>query len=260
MTTMLASTMKRSAVVLIALIWSQAAVAQAPSRMTNQDVIRLVKAGLSENIIVAKIRESRADAQFDTSVDALIALKQAGVSEAIVRAMLAEEAAGTTGATSAPGQATPGSDEPFSEAGVFLQQDGRFLRLEPIAVSPKAGFAKLILVLPGPSARLTAREAKPTFVFSFANAVGALAMSGPGEFVLIKVNQKKDSREIKLPPKQALAMKGVAFGFEEIGARRYRVTPSQPLVPGEYAFVHTELGRCFDFRVAAGPVRTGSSR
>jgi hypothetical protein len=43
----------------------------APAPMTNQDVIKLVKAKISEDLIIAKIRQSKT--KFDVSVDGLVA-------------------------------------------------------------------------------------------------------------------------------------------------------------------------------------------
>ena len=43
--------------------------------MTNETVIQMVKAGFSENVILAKMRSSQT--KFDTRTEALIALKQA---------------------------------------------------------------------------------------------------------------------------------------------------------------------------------------
>ena len=45
----------------------------------------MVKAGLEDSVIIAKIKSSKC--QFDTAPDTLIALKQGGVSSAVMRAM-----------------------------------------------------------------------------------------------------------------------------------------------------------------------------
>jgi hypothetical protein len=52
----------------------------------NQDVIKMVKAGLDDALIIAKIGSSKC--QFDTSTDALIQLKQNGVSAAVLKAII----------------------------------------------------------------------------------------------------------------------------------------------------------------------------
>lgn len=54
--------------------------------LTNADVVKLVKASIDEETILAKI--STSDAAFDTSADALIALKAEGVSDRLMRAMV----------------------------------------------------------------------------------------------------------------------------------------------------------------------------
>ncbi|HXO20951.1 MAG TPA: hypothetical protein VOA87_13635 [Thermoanaerobaculia bacterium] len=55
--------------------------------LTNQDVIRMVAAGLGEAVVVAKVREAP-QVQFLLAVDDLLALRKAGVSEPVVQAML----------------------------------------------------------------------------------------------------------------------------------------------------------------------------
>lgn len=54
--------------------------------LTNADVIRLVQAGLADATIIEKITTARC--AFDLDTDGLINLKQAGVSDAIITAML----------------------------------------------------------------------------------------------------------------------------------------------------------------------------
>ena len=106
-------------------------------------------------------------------------------------------------------------------------------------------------LLPGSSAKVELAGPKPRFVFSFANAVGALAMSGPGELVLLKLAPTGDGREAKVKWGGASG-RGLRFGYEETGAREYDVIPDDPLAPGEYAFYHEATGRFFDFKVVTG--------
>jgi hypothetical protein len=54
--------------------------------LQNEDIIKMVKAGLDEAIILAKIGGSKC--QFDTSTDALIQLKGSGVGTAVIKAMV----------------------------------------------------------------------------------------------------------------------------------------------------------------------------
>jgi len=58
----------------------------AAGAMNNEDVVKLVKAGISENLIISTIETSETD--FDTSADALIKMKEARVPEAIIQRMI----------------------------------------------------------------------------------------------------------------------------------------------------------------------------
>ena len=60
--------------------------AVAGSLLQNQDVVKMVKAGLDDALILAKIGSSKC--QFDTSTDALIQLKQSGVSAVVIKAIM----------------------------------------------------------------------------------------------------------------------------------------------------------------------------
>lgn len=54
--------------------------------MTNKDVVSLLEAGMSEDVVLQAIRTS--DTKFDTSANALIQLKRKGATPAILKAMM----------------------------------------------------------------------------------------------------------------------------------------------------------------------------
>ena len=62
------------------------ATAQSADPLTNEIIVKMVKDGLSPDIIVAKINAS--STRFETSGEAMGALKQAGVSDAVILAMV----------------------------------------------------------------------------------------------------------------------------------------------------------------------------
>jgi outer membrane lipoprotein SlyB len=72
-----------------------AVLAAAPPRaadaaaLTNEDVVRMVKGGLSEATVLQAI--DGAEPAFDTSVDGLVKLKESGVSEAVIQRILARQ-------------------------------------------------------------------------------------------------------------------------------------------------------------------------
>jgi hypothetical protein len=89
----------------------------AQQQLNNDSVIKLVKAGLSDDLIVTTINAS--PGTYDASADGLIALKKAGVSDRVVAAVVAKAAAPAPAAPSpvtAPGQSASEPTQP-AEAG-----------------------------------------------------------------------------------------------------------------------------------------------
>jgi hypothetical protein len=61
-------------------------ISQATAALTNKDIVTMVSAGLSQEIIIAKIKSSAC--RFDTSPDKLAELKNAGVQDAVILAIV----------------------------------------------------------------------------------------------------------------------------------------------------------------------------
>ena len=81
----------RCSIALLCLLLASSAWGQEMAkRLANQDIITMVGLGLSDDVIIAKIRSvSGADGlKFDTSVDGLKALKAAKVSDAVIKVMI----------------------------------------------------------------------------------------------------------------------------------------------------------------------------
>lgn len=72
---------------------AQAAPAPPPApagpTLSNDDIIKLAKAKLPDSIIIKKIKNSAC--AFDTGTDGLVKLKQAGVSDAVIQAMVEKQ-------------------------------------------------------------------------------------------------------------------------------------------------------------------------
>jgi len=73
---------------LAALMVASSVLALAQQSLTNDSIIKLVKAGLSEDLIISTINAQ--PGAYDTSPDGLIALKAAGVSDKVVSAVVAK--------------------------------------------------------------------------------------------------------------------------------------------------------------------------
>jgi len=96
--------------------------------LTNSDVVKMVKVKLADGIIISKIKTSACN--FDTSVNALVKLKEAGVSDPVIQAMHdAQEAARAAANEPVPGSS---SEPQQGEAPADLSEQPR-LRYVPSA-------------------------------------------------------------------------------------------------------------------------------
>jgi tetratricopeptide (TPR) repeat protein len=76
-----------------------------PASLTNDEIVKLVQAKLGDGIIISTIKS--ATSSFDTSINGMVKLKEAGVSDSVIQAMRdAQEAAK---------DATPATQEPLPE-------------------------------------------------------------------------------------------------------------------------------------------------
>lgn len=82
------------------LVTSTVAAQKAKNAMTNADVVQMVGAGLSEQVIITSIRQAPAK-DFDLTPTGLIALKKAGVSDTVLSVM--QEVSTTGGSASSAG-------------------------------------------------------------------------------------------------------------------------------------------------------------
>jgi hypothetical protein len=81
--------------------------------LTNENVVTLAKAGFDELFILQLIHTSRTN--FDTSVSGLVVLKQAGVSEDLIRLMAIPQAS----PPAAPAGAAPPVKTPAKKCSLF---------------------------------------------------------------------------------------------------------------------------------------------
>jgi hypothetical protein len=224
-------------------------------RFTNEDVIGMTKLGLTDDVIIAKIRAMSAagDAiSFDTGVDGLKALKADGVSDAVIKAMINPAAAGPTvvaAASSTPMTLDPNLPPP--EIGIYWKDRANFVLIHGQALSnAKAGGKAGSLftngmrnqhwdaTIDGPTSKNVVRERHPSFYFYVPEGADA------ADYVLIKLNKKGNRREFQVGSFGGITGgksgvkndKKVEFKAEHVGIRTYKVALNEELKPGEYAF------------------------
>jgi hypothetical protein len=241
--------------------------------LTNEKVITMVKAGLFSGIIVNKIRSSKTN--FNTSTDELVRLQQSRVPAEIINAMVeATTTASTITSRTGAGDASKGDpNDPASahEAGIYLfeSKDRQRLvtQLEPsISTQSKSGgFFKSAMtygiakikskaVIANNSARLQLNSVRPVFYFYFEVKNAGLSNSGnaysgsstsPNEFVLVKMDQKKNARELIVGQANLFGAESGTldkysrpFDYEKLAPGVYKVTPRSDLDDGEYGFFY----------------------
>ncbi len=224
-------------------------------RFTNEDVISMAKLGLTDDVIIAKIRAMSAagDAlSFDTGVEGLKNLKANGVPDSVIKAMINPSAAGpTVVAASSTTPMTVDPNLPPPEVGVYWKDRANFVLLQGQALTnTKAGGKAGSLftngmrnqhwdaTIEGQTSRNVVRERHPSFYFYVPDG------SDAGDYVLIKLNKKSDHREFQVGSFGGITGgksgvkkdKELGFKADHVGIRMYKVTLESDLKPGEYAF------------------------
>ncbi len=262
--------MKRVAVVL-ALALATAAVPAQAETLDNAAVVSLVKVGLGDEAVIAKIKAS--SNRFDVSTDALIALKNAGASSAVIAAMIEASNGASVSANAAFSADSPDPRVPHPSGIYLLANWLAEPRMQVIDATTSnqtktGGFLGYALtgglasmsfktVVPGAQARIASTAARPTFYFYFDQANRSLsnggasvwmagAVTSPNEFSLIRFKVKEDRREAKVGKFNIGGAKAgvmdedrIAFTYSQVLPGVYEVKPDLDLAPGEYGFIYS---------------------
>ena len=92
----------------VALVWASLLAAQTQKALTNSDIVTMTKEGFAPGLIVKAIKSSSTD--FDVSAHALVELKNAGVDQSVMEAMLSAQASKPSAAAEASHGAVSVSD------------------------------------------------------------------------------------------------------------------------------------------------------
>ena len=256
-------------------------VSAADEKLTNASVVEMHKLGLGDGVVIDKIKSSACS--FDLGVDALKQLKESGVSDAVIQAMIAAGSSTRPAMAANVGSAAGDPDDPQAahETGIWLSQEidgkNKMTMLVPNTfdqVSTGSGWgvgfggtAKMRSVLQGPHAELQIASSKPVFYFYFDKSGSSLSSAtkvatDPSDFVLVKMETHKQQRRLEIGKinlggsKQGLSEKTMRpMQSERVADGIYKVSPAEDLSDGEYAFVYkanTSVGKVFDFGIDGG--------
>jgi len=237
--------------------------AQKEGMLSNQDVISMISAGLSPNIIKAAITKSRTN--FDLSPAGLVQLKKSGMPDDILLSMLSKNPIALT---------VPVKDSLLSlPPGIYYRSAEQYKILEPgmlasaastgVGGTLKKAFGAVISFntkagMTGNHSPFIIEETKPEFLF-----ILDYPARSPEEFFLVKFSASSTSRQISFQKPASAAGTIIVNDSLKISCTdkklqngMYEVSPSHPLAPGEYCFIYNAASlyqgsrfKAFDFTI-----------
>lgn len=223
--------------------------------LTNQSITDMLELGFSNDVIVTKINTSKNN--FDTSIQALKELKEKGVSNDIIVAMMQKN------------NDTEKQIKKTRRSGIYFKIGDELNKIYPTAFSGTKtntlgtaltygiADAKIKSTMNNKHSNNVINTNIPIFYFYFDDkektGFGAgmsnwwfTVASSPHEFLLSKLISKKNRRELETGKINIYAGNSVGvnednvigFEIEELNELEFKVTPSAPLMPGEYCFFY----------------------
>jgi len=215
----------------------------AQQTLNNEGVIKMMKAGLSEDVIVAAVTSS--PGTYDKSADALVALKNAGVGDKIVTAIVSKSSAPAATAVTAGSTLPKGIDE----VGVYFKdKSGNWVALMPEVVNFKSGGAMKKFMTNGIvkgdiNGHIEGKSAKTQVTLPVVFAVYVSEGIAITEYQIVRLRQQSNSREFRSVTGGVIHESGgakrdlIQFQPEKIAPRLYQLALDQSTGKGEYGII-----------------------
>jgi hypothetical protein len=231
--------------------------ARSTAPLTNQDIVLMTRSKFDDATIVKTIQTFNTN--FDLSVAALMKMKEAGVSEPVMQAMLAKANDGSKALPPEPSSSTVTAVSPVSpnlleEVGVFVRKQGKLVAMEPEIVNWRTGGVLKSMATVGldkghvngsiAGSHSDLKLSSSSFMgydvleFYFHCAEGGSA----AEYQLLHLWGKGDRREFRAVTGGVLHASGgaqdnvVHFEYEKVANRIYKIKVPR-LSFGEYGFL-----------------------
>ncbi len=236
--------------------------------LTLEEVVKLSQTGVSEDLIVAKIKKN--GKAFDLSAEELIDLRKVGVSDNVIKLLLdpsqpysppTPPAAKSSASTKQYPRDLYASRVP-GEPGLYLFPKDAPLGIDiKMLLGAKEGSkkkSKIIAYLIGAASKTRIKQTVPTFYMRLPEGKGI------EEVVLVAFNCENDRREIGMGPSGAeLQLRPEAvrqFDSLEVGPHLFKITAGK-LPKGEYLFFLAgsaeppkgSYGKGYDFAIEEPP-------
>jgi hypothetical protein len=215
----------------------------AQESLDNAAIVKMAKAGLGEDVIVSMVQNQPGN--YELTPDTLVSLKNDGVSDKVLAAMAAKNAAPPT--PSAAAKADPYED---LDVGVYYKVKDVWTAVPSEPVNSKSGGVLKMIATQG--------IVKGDINGRVAGAKSATELRSPLEFIikapdgvegtdfqLVKMHTHSNSREFRTLTGGVFHSSGgsqrdaVKFEQAKVGKHAYKITfpDSEKLLTGEYAFL-----------------------
>lgn len=242
--------------------------------LTNDSIIKMVKAGLGDAVVVNMIQSQ--PGKYSLTADDLVRLKKEGASDKVLAAMITRGAGAPaeSAATSSPvaASAAPSNDSDFPtgvDVGMYYKKGGKWEEMLPEVVNWKTGgvvkhLASAGIVKGDVNGHINGAHTRnsigsPVDVFIYAPEGVAIT-----EYQLIHLRETSDSREFRTVTGGVLHESGGAtrdvlpFDGKKVANRMYKVSVPK-MGGGEYGFLppgaatsssSASIGKMYTFRLA----------
>jgi hypothetical protein len=248
--------MRKGLVALLFLAFTSFLTAQ--QALNNDSVIKMVKAGLTDDAIVATINAN--PGAFDASPDGLIALKQAGVSNKIIDAIVAKSTASATDSSQPSAPAQPETPAPpqfaplppgVDNIGAYYKDSGGNWQPLPaeVVIFQSGGLVKHVAsaglmkedlngLVGGMRSRLVV-STPVTFILHVAQGRTA------SDYELIHLHVVSNNRQFQsvaggLQASSSSLRDEIDFSSKQIGPSAYQIVLNNGLGDGEFGFLAPE--------------------
>jgi hypothetical protein len=247
----------------ILIVVAMACMAMAQEPLNNEGVIKLVKAGMTEELIINVIRQQ--PGVYTMGAAELVVLKEASVSEKIIAEMLKKansQVAGLAGvATSGAGSLAA---KAVTDAGLYYKKGNEYFELLSENVEWKSkgamkNIASAGIVRKNIAGTVTGPSSRNFLVNPMEIVITPKQGITINSYFLLPLKPGNGVREFTVGPvnkKSGVARGAIAFGVEKVGENSFRMVLQTPLGPGEYGILSAvpssgdaEPSKMYTFRI-----------
>ena len=216
--------------------------------LSVDDVIKLSKAGVDDDVIIQKIKKQ--GQAFDLTTDQLIQLKSASVNSRVIQVMLdpsKADAAQPSASTSAKSDAG-GDSGPSLDIGVYAKRQGQWVEMLPEVVNWKSGgvmksVATVGVVKGDVNGHLVGKHSHNSVTTPLEFLIVVPEGVAITEYQLLHLRENGNNREFRTVTGGVFHVSGGAtrdllqYDGKKVGKRQYAVSLGSKLEKGEYGFL-----------------------